>query len=95
VAPTQISGLLWDKAFVVSRALVYGRTWTGRAKAMSEFAAFSSYTGGSRGATWQIGWSDDNVTWTTVATLNYTTCSNCAAEAANGFGGWYRVTFTP
>lgn len=61
---------------------------------MTEFGAFSSYTGGARGATWQVAWSEDSVNWSTVATLNYSTCNNCASEASNGTGGWYTVSWS-
>jgi hypothetical protein len=61
---------------------------------MTEFAAFTSYTGGQRGATWQVFWSDDQQNWNLAAVFDYTTCNLCAQEAANGFGCWYRVTWT-
>jgi hypothetical protein len=62
--------------------------------AMSEFGAFTSYTGGTRGAMWKIQWSDDNTNWKDVATFNYTTCNGCASENATGYGGWYTVSWS-
>jgi ferredoxin len=60
---------------------------------MGKFQVWSSYTGGQRGADWDIAWADDLSTWHSVGTLHYLTTAGGAAEAANGFGGYYQLTW--
>ncbi|MBI4702257.1 MAG: hypothetical protein HY744_14110 [Deltaproteobacteria bacterium] len=61
--------------------------------ALLKFGAFTSYTGGQRGADWDIAWSDDGNTWHSVGTFHYLTTQGGAVEGGQGYAGWYELTW--
>lgn len=62
-----------------------------------KFRVFSSYNGGSRGATWAIEHSADGETWTLAVNFDFVTDHGVGVDddgaPIDGFGGWYEIGF--
>ncbi|MCW5557251.1 MAG: hypothetical protein KIT22_05380 [Verrucomicrobiae bacterium] len=62
-----------------------------------KFRVFSSYNGGSRGATWAIEHSADGATWTLAVNFDFVTDNGAGVDddgvPVDGSGGWYETRF--